>query len=105
MTHETAGDPVSGLKWTHRTTVKLAHELRGLGIHVCPQTVARLLKAMGYSLRVNHKKLAGASLRLPRSRGQVKAFGSRHGVYININSCGRCGSRAQRGIQRTCGRP
>ena len=61
MTHETAGDPVSGLKWTRRTTAKLADELRGLGIHVCPQTVARLLKAMGYSLRVNHKKLAGAS--------------------------------------------
>ena len=61
MTHETAGDPVSGLKWTRRTTAKLADELRGLGIHVCPQTVARLLKTMGYSLRVNHKKLAGAS--------------------------------------------
>ena len=61
MAHETAGDPVSGLKWTRRTTAKLADELRGLGIHVCPQTVARLLKAMGYSLRVNHKKLAGAS--------------------------------------------
>ena len=61
MTHETAGDPVSGLKWTRRTTAKIADELRGLGIHVCPQTVARLLKAMGYSLRVNHKKLAGAS--------------------------------------------
>ena len=61
MTHETAGDPVSGLKWTRRMTAKLADELRGLGIHVCPQTVARLLKAMGYSLRVNHKKLAGAS--------------------------------------------
>ena len=61
MAHETAGDSVSGLKWTRRTTAKLADELRGLGIHVCPQTVARLLKAMGYSLRVNHKKLAGAS--------------------------------------------
>ena len=36
MTHETAGDPVSGLKWTRRTTAKLADELRGLGIHVCP---------------------------------------------------------------------
>ena len=36
-----------------------------------------------------------ASLRLPRSRGQVKAFGSRHGVYIiNINSCGRAPSTA-----------
>ncbi len=30
MTHETAGDPVSGLKWTRRTTAKLADELRGL---------------------------------------------------------------------------
>ena len=34
-------------------------------------------------------------VRLPRSRGQVKAFGSRHGVYIiNINSCGRAPSTA-----------
>ena len=31
MTHETAGDPVRGLKWTHRTTAKLADELRGPG--------------------------------------------------------------------------
>ena len=60
---------------------------------------------------VRRQKLGGQemfvplALRLPRSRGQVKAFGSRHGVYINIDSCGRCGSRAQRGIQRTCGRP
>ena len=61
MAHETAGDPVSGLKWTHRTTAKLTEQLHGLGIDVCPQTVARLLKAMGYSLRVNHKKLAGVS--------------------------------------------
>ena len=58
MEHETAGDPMTGLKWTHRTTAKIADELRALGIDVCPQTVARLLKAMGYSLRVNHKKLA-----------------------------------------------
>ena len=61
MAHETAGDPVSGLKWTRRTTAKIADQLHALSIDVCPQTVARLLKAMGYSLRVNHKKLAGAS--------------------------------------------
>ena len=61
MDHETAGDPVSGLKWTRRTTAKIADQLCALGIDVCPRTVARLLKAMGYSLRVNHKKLAGAS--------------------------------------------
>ena len=39
MAHETAGDPVSGLKWTHRTTAKLTEQLHGLGIDVCPQTV------------------------------------------------------------------
>ena len=39
--------------------------------------------------------LVNTHLRLPRSRGQVKAFGSRHGVYIiNINSCGRAPSTA-----------
>ena len=47
MAHETAEDPVSGLTWTRRTTAGLAEELRGLGIHVCPQTVARLLREMG----------------------------------------------------------
>ena len=61
MTHETAGDPVSGLKWTRRTTAKIAAELGAFGIDVCARTVARLLKAVGFSLRVNHKKLAGAS--------------------------------------------
>ena len=61
MDHETAGDPVSGLKWTRRTTARIADQLGALGIDVCPRTVARLLKAMGYSLRVNHKKRAGAS--------------------------------------------
>ena len=48
MTHETAGDPVrSG----HTARLAIAHT----------DVFARLLKAMGYSLRVNHKKLAGAS--------------------------------------------
>lgn len=58
MEHETAGDPITGLKWTHATTAKIADELRGVGLHVSPSTVARLLKQMGFSLRVNHKKLA-----------------------------------------------
>ncbi len=61
MDHETAGDPVRGLKWTRRTTAKVAAELCKLGTHICARTVARLLKKMGFSLRVNHKKRAGAS--------------------------------------------
>jgi len=57
MKHETAGDPVSGLKWTRKTTEKIADELEVLDIKVSPNTVGRLLKEMDFSLRVNHKKI------------------------------------------------
>lgn len=56
MEYETAGDPVTGLKWTKKTTEKIADELRLNGINVCANTVRKLLKKMNYSLRVNHKK-------------------------------------------------
>ena len=59
MKHETAGDPVTGLKWTRRTTRKIAAELGKLGIVIGRNTVGRLLKEMRFSLRVNRKKLAG----------------------------------------------
>jgi hypothetical protein len=65
---ETAGDPISGLKWTHKTTAKIAAELTAGGIAVSPRTVARLLGDMGYSLRVNHKKLSRVSKTTPELR-------------------------------------
>jgi hypothetical protein len=55
--HDTVGDPVSGVKWTRRTTEKIADELRSAGIEDSPNTVAKLLKGLGYRLRVNAKKL------------------------------------------------
>jgi hypothetical protein len=61
MEHDTAGDPMTGLKWTRRTTEKIAEELRGLGIDVCANTVAKLLKGLQFRLRVNHKKLSRGS--------------------------------------------
>lgn len=61
MKHETAGDPMTGLKWTRTTTEKIASELGNLDIHVSANTVGRLLKQMDYSLRVNHKKLSSGS--------------------------------------------
>lgn len=68
MQHDTAGDPMSGLKWTQKTTDKIATELLSVGITVSPNTVARLLKQMGYSLRVNHKKLARVCTTSPADR-------------------------------------
>ena len=61
MKHETAGDPMTGLKWTRRTTQRIAVELKRLRIKVSAKTVGKLLKQMGYSLRVNHKKLSTGS--------------------------------------------
>lgn len=57
LRYETAGDPISGLKWTHRTLEKISDQLKSLGICVSPNTVGKLLKEMKYSLRVNHKRL------------------------------------------------
>jgi len=57
MKHETAGDPQSALKWTRRTMDKIAAQLRALGLEVGSSTVGRLLRNMGFSLRVNHKKV------------------------------------------------
>ena len=61
MEHETAGDPITGLRWTRKTTEKIATELRALGIEVSARTVAKLLKQMDFSLRVNHKKKSNGS--------------------------------------------
>lgn len=57
LRYETAGDPISGLKWTHRTLEKISDQLQTIAITVSPNTVGKLLKEMKYSLRVNHKKL------------------------------------------------
>ena len=45
MEYETAGDPMTGLKWTRKTTQKVTHELKALGIKEVNRTsVGRLLK-------------------------------------------------------------
>jgi hypothetical protein len=51
---------MSSLKWTRRTTAKISAELKSPGIGICPGSVARLLRGMDFSLRVNHKKISGA---------------------------------------------
>lgn len=94
MKHETAGDPMTGLKWTHKTTAKIAAELGGGGIDVSPRTVARLLASMDYSLRVNHKKLSRVSKTKPERRNAQfehiaslrEDFGSRGLPVISVDT-------------------
>src|SRR6266700_2225000 len=55
----TRGDPMSPLRWTTKSTVKLADELSARGYRVGPKTVARLLKDHDYSLQANTKTIEG----------------------------------------------
>lgn len=60
MKHDTAGDPITGVKWSRRTTRTIAEQLATLGIGVSKNTVGRLLKQMTYRLRVNRKQIAAS---------------------------------------------
>ncbi|MFV2070490.1 MAG: ISAzo13 family transposase [Pirellulales bacterium] len=53
------GDPESPLRWTCKSTRKLADELRRRGFDVGPHTVARELKEQGFSLQSNRKTRDG----------------------------------------------
>lgn len=56
---DTAGDPVSGMHWTHRSLRKLCKALKRQGVTIARQTLARLLRQLGYSLRTCRKLKAG----------------------------------------------
>jgi hypothetical protein len=53
------GDPMSPLRWTTKSTRKLADELRAQGWRISADTVANLLRAEGFSLQANAKTLEG----------------------------------------------
>jgi len=56
---ETRGDPMSLLVWTTTSTRKLAAALTASGHPVSDRTVARMLRAMGFSLQGNAKVVEG----------------------------------------------
>ena len=56
---ETRGNPMSLLRWTSKSSVKLAEELARRGFTVSSATVLRLLHLLGYSLQANAKVSEG----------------------------------------------
>jgi hypothetical protein len=59
----TRGHPQSPLRWTCKSTAKLAEELNKQQHPVTDRTVAMLLKTAGYSLQANRKMREGSSHR------------------------------------------
>lgn len=55
------GDPQSPLRWTTKSTPKLANQLQAMGHRVSQRTVCRLLWELGYSLQSNRKTQEGTN--------------------------------------------
>ena len=60
MRDEAGGDPISGVLWTHRSMRALSDALARQHHHASTPVVRHLLRARGYALRVNRKRLARA---------------------------------------------
>jgi hypothetical protein len=55
LADEVAGDPMNEQKWVRSSLRRLSKCLQELGYRACPCTVRRLLKKLGFSLKVNMK--------------------------------------------------
>jgi hypothetical protein len=68
------GDPESPLRWTCKSTRKLAEELTRQNHPIGPRSVAELLRRQGYSLQANQKTREGS------------AHPDRNGQFLYINA-------------------
>ncbi len=90
MEENTAGDPMSLLRWTNKSTVRIAEELTRLGHSVSDETVRRRLAEMGYSLQANAKNLdessAGRDQQFRYINRQVKQYLAREEPVLSVDT-------------------
>lgn len=87
----TRGDPESALRWTCKSTRRLADELTHRRHPVGPRTVASLLRQAGYSLQANRKTREGAghpdrNTQFEHINAQVRRFLDRGQPAISVDT-------------------
>jgi hypothetical protein len=87
----TRGDPMNPLRWTCKSTERLAKELTRQGHAVGARTVAELLRGLRYSLQVNQKTREGAShpdrnAQFEHINAQTWAFQQRRQPVISVDA-------------------
>jgi hypothetical protein len=81
----TRGDPESPLRWSCKSTRKLAEELNNMGHKASHSTVAVLLSDLGYSLQGNKKIIEGESH--PDRNAQFEYINNRTGnISLSFSS-------------------
>ena len=91
MQESTAGDPMSLLRWTHKSTRTIAEQLTSRGHPASDSTVRRRLHELGYSLQANLKDEEGPSpddrdAQFRHINAQVKRFVRRGDPVISVNT-------------------
>lgn len=87
----TRGDPESPLRWTSKSTAKLAEELTRQDHPVTDRTVAMMLKESGYSLQANRKTREGSqhpdrNAQFEHINGQVTTFLRQRQPVISVDT-------------------
>ena len=87
----TRGDPQSPLRWTCKSTRRLAMELQAMGHTISARTVARLLRDMHYSWQANRKTKEGSThpdrnAQFAYINERIKAFQARGQPVISVDT-------------------
>lgn len=72
MKYEIAGDPMSDLKWTRKTTAKIVDELALIGIPVSKTTVGKILKGLNFSLKTNVKSISSGGKPITKKKREER---------------------------------
>ncbi len=91
LAETTAGDPMSALRWTNKSTRTLAAELTDQGYAVSHVTVARCLHDLGYSLQANVKAVEGTQhpdrdAQFRYINQQVRRFLRTHDPVVSVDT-------------------
>ena len=91
LEENTAGDPMSLLRWSSKSTTQIAQELSRRGHSVSADTIGRLLKEMDYSLQANFrtkevKHHPDRDRQFRYLNDQVKAFLGREEPVISVDT-------------------
>ena len=87
----TRGEPMAPLRWTCKSTRKLAEQLRPYGYQIRARTVAHLLHQLNYSLQANRKTREGQShpdrnTQFEYINAQVAQFQKRNQPVVSVDT-------------------
>ena len=91
LEENTAGDPMSKLKWTNKSTYTITEKINSKGKRISEDTTGRIIKQLGYSLQVNVKSKESGSSEERDSQfryinEQVKIFAKRNMPVISVDA-------------------